>query len=234
MSHDGTAAVPNAVPDCTGSAWNNVRRNIDPEHAARVRQCFKDNHAQLVRWLTLRLGTRAGAGEIADQAFARMLEATRPERIENLKAYVYRIATNLAAEKAETAAVHRRLQQVLICERYVSDPSPESLCLEQQQQEFLQKVVQSLPPRVRWALQLRFWEGLQYVDITQRFRARGVVVNLRTVQRWVAYGLERCRHEMERLEGEVTEKGVADVMSKQRQRDATRYFVEDDSADELL
>jgi RNA polymerase sigma factor (sigma-70 family) len=183
--------------------------------------------------LALRIGSAAQASEIADQAFIRVLELPHPERVANLKAYVYRIASNIAAERAHTAAVHRRIQGILAYEAENADPSPQSLWLEEERLETLRRVLETLPPRVRWALRMRFWDNFQYSEITKLLQQRGVVVNLRTVQRWVAYGLECCREEFQRREGGTVSEKWGGTSSKVRRRNATRWFVEDESADEM-
>jgi DNA-directed RNA polymerase specialized sigma24 family protein len=73
--------------------------------------------------------------------------------------------------------------------------------MEHERLQTLQSVLEALPPRVRMALRLRFWDELSYAEITARFREKGVVVNERTIKRWVARGLECCREEIESQEG---------------------------------
>lgn len=234
MNHSRVAAVPRSISNSSSAEWDSAPRSVDEQHASRVCQCFEEYRSQVVRWLALRIGSAAQACEITDQAFIRLLELPHPERVANLRAYVYKIASNIAAERAHTAAVHRRIQGMLAYEAEGADPSPQALWLEEERLETLKRVLDTLPPRVRWTLRMRFWDNFQYSEITKRLRERGVVVNLRTVQRWVAYGLERCREEFQRREGgAASEQGVG-ATTRIRRRDATRWFVEDESADESL
>ena len=233
MNHSRVAAVPRSISDSPSAEWDSAPHPVDEQHASRVRQCFEEYRSQVVRWLALRIGSAAQASEITDQAFTRLLELPHPERVGNLKAYVYKIASNIAAERAHTAAVHRRIQGMLAHEAEGADPSPQSLWLEEERLETLKRVLETLPPRVRWALRMRFWDNFQYNEITKLLRQRGIVVNLRTVQRWVAYGLERCREEFQRREGGTASERGAGSTTRMRRRDATRWFVEDESADEL-
>jgi RNA polymerase sigma-70 factor (ECF subfamily) len=174
---------------------------INQEHAVRVRQCFKESHAQIVHWLAAHTGSMAIAREVVDQAFAKVLEIEHPEAVIDIRPYVYRTAFNLASRRAETAAIHDRLHRIVANEWDAIAPSPEPAFMEHERLQTLQSVLEALPPRVRMALRLRFWDELSYAEITARFREKGVVVNERTIKRWVARGLECCREEIESQEG---------------------------------
>jgi RNA polymerase sigma factor (sigma-70 family) len=201
MSSDRAATAPASGSDHASSECGRQPRRISDEHARRVCQCFKENHAQLIHWLVTRTGSWAIARDIADQAFSNVLEMEHPESVGDVRPYVYKTAFNLAARRAETAAIHRRIYQVIGYEPDRISPSPEPVCVDQQRLETLQQAIEALPPRVRMALKLRFWDERPYAEITLRFREKGVVVSLRTIKRWVANGLECCRQEIELREG---------------------------------
>ena len=171
---------------------------IDDQRVWRVRVCFQQNHSQLVRWLEVRTGSMATACDIANEAFATVLEFKG--QVADLRAYVYRIAANILARRGETDAIHRRLDVRIANGPDSFSPSPEPGVAEEQEFLALRAAIGSLPPRAREAIRLRYWEELSYDEILHRFRERGVVVHLRTVMRWVAYGLEKCRDAMEAKE----------------------------------
>jgi len=155
-----------------------------------------------VHWLVRQTGSRAAARDIADQAFSNVLQIANPAAVEDMRQYVFRAAHNLAARRSETTAIHRRLHKIISHEpQYGPVAPPESECLEQQRLQLLQQAVESLSPRMRLAFRLRFWEEVSYNEMVERFAQRGVHVNVRTIKRWVADGLERCRAQIERLEG---------------------------------
>lgn len=126
-----------------------------------------------------------------------LLQLPRPESVEDLRAYVYRIAANLAARRGETALNQQRIRQTLACGQEEFDTSPEPALSEEQQLLRLQKIFNKLPPRERLAVRLRFWDELSFAEIVARFRARGIIVGERTVKRYVAEALARCRELME-------------------------------------
>ena len=119
-----------------------------------------------------------------------------------MRQYVFRAAHNLAARRSETTAIHRRLHQVISHElQYQPVASPEADFAALQRLQLLHRAVQSLPPRMRLAFKFHYWDGVTYNEMAERFAERGVHVSVRTVKRWVAEGLERCRQEIERGEG---------------------------------
>jgi RNA polymerase sigma factor (sigma-70 family) len=201
MSWDGTATVPEPGSDDSGGERVGQPRRIGAEHARRVRQCFEESYPQIVHWLAGRIGSVAVAHDIVDQAFAKVLEIERPEAVENIRAYVYKTAANLASRKAEAAALRRRIHQAIADEPPQFTPSPEPAIVAEQRLRTLWRAIEALQPRVRMAIKLRFWDELPYAEIAVRFREKGVVVNERTIKRWVAYGLECCRQEIEVHEG---------------------------------
>jgi RNA polymerase sigma factor (sigma-70 family) len=202
MNPDRASVVPDMGPDKQSGDSVERPRAISERHARRVSQCFQENHAQMVHWLEAKTGSWASARDIVDLAFAKVLEVEHPENVGDVRPYVYKTAANLAARKAETAAIHRRIHQTTGYEPDREIPSPEPSAVEEQRLQILMGVLETLPPRVRLAVRFRFWDELPYAEITRRFREKGVVVTERTLKRWVAYGLASCRQEIERLEGE--------------------------------
>ena len=194
------AAAPESELDFAGIGTNEpitpLPHRIDERHAERVGQCFDENHEQVTHWLEIKTGSFSLARDLVDEAFATLLQLRQPAGIEDLRAYLYRVAANLAARRGAAAAKQQRIRQRVLYEEDLFDESPEPALAEQQELQRLQQVLDRLPPRVRLAVRLRYWDELSYAEITERFRAKGVIVTERTVKRYVAYGLACCREQM--------------------------------------
>jgi RNA polymerase sigma factor (sigma-70 family) len=114
----------------------------------------------------------------------------------NLRAYAYKAARNIAIDRAKARAVRRRLDKVVVHELPATSPSPEPALLEEQRLLHLQWAIDRLPPRCRKAVELRIWDNLSYAEILAQFAAQGVIVNERTVRRWITYAFDFCRQEI--------------------------------------
>jgi RNA polymerase sigma factor (sigma-70 family) len=196
MSSDRPTTTSGFRSDQPGTARDDALARSGEAHAQRIAELFRQDHDKVVHYLVARCGSWAEARDIAAQAFKQMLEVDDPSAITHLKSYVYRVARNIATDRAKIGAIRRRLNKIASYEIPRTSPSPEPLLCEQERLQTLQRVVEQLPPRCRMALILRIWEELPYAEILSRFATMGVIVNERTLRRWVAYALEYCRGEM--------------------------------------
>jgi RNA polymerase sigma factor (sigma-70 family) len=175
-------------------------RHIDERYAERVGRCFAENRTQIVHWLEAKTGSLVAARDIVDEAFAALLEINHPETVHDLRAYVFKMASNLAARRGGAASLQQRIRQRIAYGLEHVDASPEPALADEQEVKRLRVALEGLPPRARLAVKLRFWDELSYAQITAEFRSRGIVINERTVKRWVASGLVYCRQQMDRFQ----------------------------------
>ena len=95
-----------------------------------VEQLFRTYNAQLVRYLTRRLGDRDWAEEVAQETFVRAL---RQETITNERAWLFAVATNLVRDEARKDARRRRHLSLLAEEERDSVVEPGATTLERAQ-----------------------------------------------------------------------------------------------------
>jgi RNA polymerase sigma factor (sigma-70 family) len=201
MSSEGPTITSEFRSDQPATPRDDAPARSGEVHAQRIAELFREDHDKVVHYLVARCGSWAEARDIAAQAFKQMLEVDDPSAIIHLKAYVYKVARNIATDRAKIGAIHRRLNKIAADEIPRTSPSPEPQLCEQERFLTLQRVIDQLPPRCRMALILRIWEELPYAEILSRFATMGVIVNERTLRRWVAYALEYCRGKMLHAEG---------------------------------
>ena len=128
-----------------------------------VERLFRTYNAPLVRYLTRRLGDRDWAEEVAQETF---LRALRQDRIDNERAWLFAVATNLVRDEARKDA-RRRRHLVLLAERERADgpAEQEPTSLERAQEAAMaRRAVDALAERDRLALLMRE-EGLSYEEI---------------------------------------------------------------------
>src|ERR1700743_2729198 len=72
-----------------------------------VAQLFRDHNRILVRYLAVRLQSTHEANEVAQEAYARLLRLHRSGTPSLLRAYLFKVATNIAIDRLR----HRKIQR---------------------------------------------------------------------------------------------------------------------------
>jgi len=72
-----------------------------------IEQLFRQHNGKLVSFLSARLRSEAEAAEVAQEAYVRMLELDRPGRVSFQRAYLFKIAANLAVDRLRKRSVRR-------------------------------------------------------------------------------------------------------------------------------
>src|SRR5687768_7813272 len=130
-----------------------------------VDRLFRQYHDPLVRYLTRRLGDRDWAEEVAQETFVRALRQTE---LQNERAWLFAVATNLVRDEARKDARRRRHLE-LLTEEAKSNPVVEQPItdLERSQERALaRRAIDALTERDREALLMRE-EGLDYKEIAE-------------------------------------------------------------------
>lgn len=129
-----------------------------------VERLFRTYNAALVRYLTRRLGDRDWAEEVAQETFVRALRQTS---IQNERAWLFAVATNLVRDEARKD-MRRRKHLALLAEQERDEVvEPEETTLERAQEAAMaRKAVDALAERDRLALLMRE-EGLDYNEIAE-------------------------------------------------------------------
>ena len=129
-----------------------------------VERLFREYHDPLVRYLTRRLGDRDWAEEVAQETFVRAL---RQKDIENERAWLFAVATNLVRDEARKDARRRRHLALLAEESKDSFVEPPISDLERAQERAVaRRAIDALSEKDREALLMRE-EGLNYEEIAE-------------------------------------------------------------------
>src|ERR1700733_2821570 len=84
------------------------------DRAALVLGLFREHNQALIGFLLGRVNSQQEAQEIAQEAYVRMLELDTAGAVGFLRAYLFKLAANLAVDRARQRATHTRLQQIWI------------------------------------------------------------------------------------------------------------------------
>jgi RNA polymerase sigma-70 factor (ECF subfamily) len=169
------------------------------QRAARLAQLFEAHNAALVQLLRVRLRSNQEARDVAQEAYLRLLQLEQLGDVEYLRAYLFRTALNIATDRgranAMRAAAHRDPALAQTGEAH----SPEAALAAVESLHAVQRALNSLPARERYAFLLHRVAEL-HVDKV----ARHLGVSRRSVQAYVVKALLRCEAAVERAHRELS------------------------------
>src|SRR6185312_6346125 len=186
---------PSPVPgSLRGSLMNQPDPIADiatlPGHASRVAALFREHNRALLAFLQCRLGSLADAQELAQEAYVRMLTLEHPEQIDSLRAFLFRIAANLAVDRLRM----RKLREAPPMDEVLA-PVPERQVAAAEQWRELQAALRELPPKTSRAFVLHAIEGRDFETIAQSMK-----LSARMVRYHVTRALAHCRARVEERE----------------------------------
>ena len=186
-------ATRNCIPQTTPATDDSVAA-ARPEDVALL---FGELRRPLLRYLLSLSLAPAEAEDVVQETFLRLCENFTAGACFNLRAWIFRVAHNLARDqqrrrmRAPSLALESealRGPQIAL-----SDPraTPEQQAIEQQRAQRLEAALRRLPIHQQHCLHLRA-EGLRYREI-----AEVLGVGTSTVADWVQAALERLGREMQ-------------------------------------
>ncbi|MFZ5875586.1 MAG: RNA polymerase sigma factor [Nitrospirota bacterium] len=146
-------------------------------------------YQELAAFVRRKVGCRALAEDILQEAYLRLAAANVSMSIDNPRAYLYRAVGNLATDRVRQDQARARYVTGEPLPEHVMDrrPDPERALDARQRLAMLTRAVEDLPPRCREVFVLRHFDELSQDEIAQRL---GISVNM--VQKHLRKGLEHC------------------------------------------
>jgi RNA polymerase sigma factor (sigma-70 family) len=143
--------------------------------AGVIEQLFRQHNATLVSFLVSRLRSVAEAHEVAQEAYVRMLQLGEPGQISFQRAYLFKIAANLAVDRLRQRVVHRQATTSHgSFTEWLSAPGTDRRVLAEEEVDILRRALGELPPKTQEVFQRHFLAGetLQHIaaeiDLTDR------------------------------------------------------------------
>ncbi len=159
----------------------------------RISGWFNELRKPMRRFLLSRAGGIAAADvdDVAQEVFLRLMRYDKAELIEHPRAYLFKVASHVAAEWSIRAR-HRQPHEPKWLEDLVDDQGPEQPVLIAQSQDEVERALNTLTPRQRVILRLFFVE-----DMTHAAIARELGESLRSVRRQFIRSYEKLRRELD-------------------------------------
>lgn len=172
-------------------------------HSELVARLFKEHNTTLVRFLTTRLHSVSEAREVAQEAYVRVLQLDNPGASNLLRAYLFRVALNLAIDRIRRRKVRQHI--------HVSEPDlveaaedlcdPERYAVAREDLMLVARSLTELPEKCLKAFLMYRMEGETQTRIAERLG-----LSDRTVNSYVRQAMLYCRL---RLEGVSAEEAKA-------------------------
>jgi len=166
-------------------------------HAAQVARLFSEHNRTLIAFLSSRLDSLAEAQEVAQEAYVRLLRLEHPEQVGFLRAYLFRIASNLAVDRLRQRNGRDTDQDeplTELFEEWLTAPAPERRVLAADQLRIVREALRELPRKTSAAFVMHAIEGRGFDAIAQVMQ-----LSERMVRYHVARAMAHCR---ERLDAE--------------------------------
>lgn len=126
---------------------------------SRIESLFREHNDTLLRFLRARLHSEADAREAAQEAYVRLLQLDDPGQLSFLRAYLFRIAANVATDLLRRRAVQSRVQQDSLFFEHDEPATQERALAAREQLAAVELALSELPPRCREAFLLSRREG---------------------------------------------------------------------------
>jgi RNA polymerase sigma factor (sigma-70 family) len=157
-----------------------------------ILEAYLANEVALKRYLARFVKSREAADDLAQEAFIRAFAAEAARVIESPKAFLFKVAKNLALnELARQSAIAIEPLGDFEGQSVLEDSSQaavDDVVDSRERIRMLARAIAALPPQCAKVFILRKMQGLSQKEIAARLN-----ISVRTVENHVAVGLSRCR-----------------------------------------
>ncbi|MEH0876374.1 sigma-70 family RNA polymerase sigma factor [Pectobacterium cacticida] len=152
-----------------------------------VQQIYQDHHTWLQSWLRRRLGCSQQAADLAQDTFLRLLCQRQDERIREPRAWLTTVAHGLVVNHWRRKEIEHAYLRVLAEQEFTFSPSLEHQAMVVDALLVIDRMLATLPSKVRQAFLLVHLEGLTYRQVAER-----LAVSERMVKKYMAQAMLSC------------------------------------------
>jgi RNA polymerase sigma-70 factor (ECF subfamily) len=162
-----------------------------------VAELFRDHNAALLRFAAAKLGSEQEARDVAQEAYVRLLQLDRPETIGYLRAFLFKIASNLAMDRLRARKRMPSTQAFADEDVVPFELYPERHCAGREMVGVIRSALAELPTKCREIFVLHRLEGLSRAEIAAR-----TGLGERMVRLYMARALEHVRRRLDEASNE--------------------------------
>lgn len=161
----------------------------DQRSAERIAEWMRRWNSGLTRFLERKVPT-PDAQDLAQEVYLRLLRSEQIDLIAEPQAYLYRVASNVAAEW-RMRACHRKPHSAEELDALMDAASPESLVDEALSAARLDSALRDLTPMVRAVMYLKLRDSMTHEEIAQH-----LAITSRMVRRYLTTGYAQLRQRL--------------------------------------
>ena len=161
------------------------------DQGKRIAELFESHNRTLMRFLTYRLKSSQEAKEVAQEAYVRMLQLDALNGVSYLRAFLFKTAANLAADRLKSASRRGRIGRLEFFDAHDSAPSAESAVAADEELTTVVRAIEELPPKCRYAFIMNRFYGYELSEV-----ARLMNLSERMVRIYVGRALVFCRERL--------------------------------------
>jgi RNA polymerase sigma factor (sigma-70 family) len=157
-------------------------------HTAAIKQLFEDHNRALISFLHARLHNEAEARDVAQEAYVKLLELDNLGAISFVRAYLFRIAANLAVDRLRFRGRRETDAPSEFFEAISDDRGPERIAIAAEELALVRSVILELPDNCRKAFVWHVFGGQSTLEIGARLH-----LSDRMIRIYIAEALAICR-----------------------------------------
>jgi len=158
------------------------------QQTSTLARLFEEHNRALTSFLMARLGDEQEVREVAQEAYARLLQLDQPGTVSFPRAYLFRTAVNIAVDRTRQRRSRHRLDEVLSEEQLVDPTTPDRHLLASEDLAQIEKALYELPPKYRRAFVLR-----RFHEWTADEIARELGIGTRMVRNYICRTTVYCK-----------------------------------------
>ncbi len=158
--------------------------------ASAITSLYIEHIGEIRRFLARRISCVEAAAELAHEVFIRYMVASPESLILNPRAFLFRIAGNLAIDHARGNPIKAgQWVDIAECGDLASEyPSPERFATARQELDRLRRAIEELPPRCREVFIRHKFDGLPQKVLAEEYK-----ISLNAVEKLLIRALLRLR-----------------------------------------
>ena len=169
---------------------------MDKEKDRFVTALTREYRQSLERFLSSKLEDPADAADVAQEALLRLYRLQRPQELDNPRAFLFQVASNLAVDQLRRRALHQRFLNKEKNQAFMGDSldpnaagaAPDQVLEAQQKLQQIYHAIETLPVNCRQAFLMHRNGNMSYTEI-----AREMGVSVSSVEKYILKALKHCR-----------------------------------------
>lgn len=170
---------------------------MEKEHNSFIEQMYQDNHEGFLRFLMQKTQNREDAHDVLQEAFQKLIKRDGLREMENPRAYLYRIATNIIIDRQRKGQHHLRYIREVISGVAVGTASlsitipPDRQVAARQELGMIYQALDELSEKCRRTFLMHREQHMKYGEI-----ADALNISISMVEKYMIQALKHLRRKL--------------------------------------